>query len=347
MGKRKDLSDFEKGQIVMARRLGQSISQTAALVGCSRCAVVNVYQKWSREGEPVNRRQGHGRPKLIDARGERKLARVVRSNRKATVAEIAEKLNAHCARKVSEHTVHRSLLRLGLRYHKPARVSILTLDSSRKRLQWAQQHRDWTPERWRRVVWSGESSFFLYHVDGKVRVRRLPGEHLAPGCAADRGCEEGAGSLMLWAMFCWDTLGPALHVDSGLDPQSYLDIVADHVHPFMGVMFPEGGGLFQQDNAPCYVADSVQRWFEEHDQEFTVLTWPPNSPDLNPIEHLWDLLDKQIQAMEDPPHTLQDFKDLLLTFWCQIPQETFRSVVQSMPERVSAVFASQGGLTQY
>ncbi|ROI16199.1 Short-chain dehydrogenase/reductase 3 [Anabarilius grahami] len=85
MGKRKDLSEIDKGQIVMARRLGQSISKTAALVGCSRSAVVSIYQKWFREGTVVNRRQGHGRPRLIDARRERRLARVVRSNRRATV----------------------------------------------------------------------------------------------------------------------------------------------------------------------------------------------------------------------------------------------------------------------
>ncbi|ROI16550.1 hypothetical protein DPX16_2744 [Anabarilius grahami] len=66
MGKRKDLREFDKGQIVMARRLGQSISKTAALVGCSRSAVVSIYQKRSKEGTVVNRRQGHVRPRLID-----------------------------------------------------------------------------------------------------------------------------------------------------------------------------------------------------------------------------------------------------------------------------------------
>ncbi|KAM8882716.1 uncharacterized protein ACB058_002375 isoform 3-T6 [Synchiropus picturatus] len=75
MGKRKDLTDYDKGQIVMARRLGQSISNTAALVGCSRSVVVSTYQKWSKEGNPVNRRQGHGRPRLSDSRRERRLAR--------------------------------------------------------------------------------------------------------------------------------------------------------------------------------------------------------------------------------------------------------------------------------
>ncbi|KAK3530727.1 hypothetical protein QTP86_034625, partial [Hemibagrus guttatus] len=94
-----------KGQIVMARPLDQNISKTAALVGCSRSAVVSIYQKWSKERTVVNRRQGHGRPRLIDAHVERRLARVVRSNRRATVAQIAEEVNSGSDRKVSEYTV--------------------------------------------------------------------------------------------------------------------------------------------------------------------------------------------------------------------------------------------------
>ncbi|MCI4384884.1 hypothetical protein PGIGA_G00043950 [Pangasianodon gigas] len=94
MGKGKDLSDFDKGQIVMARRLGQSISKTAGLVGCSRYAVVSTYQKWSKEGQPVNQRESHGCPRLTDVCEERRLAHLVRSHRRATVVQVAEKVNA-------------------------------------------------------------------------------------------------------------------------------------------------------------------------------------------------------------------------------------------------------------
>ena len=70
MGKRMDLSEFDKGQIVMARRLGQSISKTAALVGCSRSAVVRIYQKCSKEGTVVNLRKGHGQGLLMHVGSE-------------------------------------------------------------------------------------------------------------------------------------------------------------------------------------------------------------------------------------------------------------------------------------
>ncbi|KAK3564767.1 hypothetical protein QTP86_025274, partial [Hemibagrus guttatus] len=96
-----------------------------------------------------------------------------------------------------------------------------------------------------------------------------------------------------------------------------------------------------QDNAPCHKAEMLQEWFDDHNNQFEVLTPPPNSPDLNPIQNLWDVLDKQVPSMEAPPHNLLDLKDLLLTSWCQIPQHTFRDLVESMPRLVRAVLVGR------
>ena len=117
--------------------------------------------------------------------------------------------------------------------------------------------------------------------------------------------------------------------------------------PFHGTVFRDGCGFFQQDNAPCHKAKMVQESFEEPNNEFEVLAWPPNSLDLNPVEHLWDVLDKQVQSMEAPPRNLQDLNDLLWTSWCQIPEQTLRGLVESMPPQVRAVLAAKGGPTQY
>ncbi|KAK3544994.1 hypothetical protein QTP86_031024 [Hemibagrus guttatus] len=75
------------------------------------------------------------------------------------------------------------------------------------------------------------------------------------------------------------------------------------------------------------------KWLKEEEPE----TWY-----LNPVQRLWDVLDKQVRSMESPPHNLQDLKDLLLTSWCQIPQHTFRDLVDSMPRRVRAVVQQKG-----
>ncbi len=59
-----------------------------------------------------------------------------------------------------------------------------------------------------------------------------------------------------------------------------------------------------QDNASCHTEETVQELFEEHDEVFKALPWPPNSPDLSSIEHLWNVLDQQNRSMEAPPHNL-------------------------------------------
>ncbi|KAI5626104.1 tsukushin isoform 2 precursor [Silurus asotus] len=72
MGEYKDLSEFDK--IVASRRLGQSVSKTAALVRCFWSAVVRIYQKCSKKGTVVNQRQGRGWSWLIDAREKGRLS---------------------------------------------------------------------------------------------------------------------------------------------------------------------------------------------------------------------------------------------------------------------------------
>ncbi|KAK7919271.1 hypothetical protein WMY93_010555 [Mugilogobius chulae] len=202
---------------------------------------------------------------------------------------------------------------MGLR-RKKVNASMLANVQRQKRLLWALEHEDWTVEQWKRVAWSREARFMFHEAGGNVAVRRLP---------------ENGGA-------------PEVH-------QSSSGILADHVHPFMNSVFPEGTGYFQQDSsAYCSASDCVQEWFEEHDDEFKELTWPPDSAELNPMEQLWDVLDKQIKSMNASPLTsLEELKNLLQASWSQIPQDSFRGLVESMPHRVKAVLQSRGGPLSY
>lgn len=346
MGKAADLSDFDKGQIVMARRLGTSISETARLVGCSRAVVVSTYQKWCRDGETASRRPTVCRPRRIDSRGERRLLRIVRRDRRATTAEITTSYNSGDPDSVSQHTVQRTLLRMGLRCRRPKHVPALTERHRQMRLLWAKKHRNWTPEEWKKVAWSDESRFLVHHLDGRVRIRRFPNEPLAPGCTVGRR-QAGGGGIMVWAMFSWGTLGPIIPIEQSLTSVRYLNMVADQVHPFMATVFPAGDGVYQQDNAPCHKGRIVMDWFEEHSSDFQVMSWPPNSPDMNPIEHLWSYLENQIRAATLPPRNVRELQDQLVSAWYQIPQTTYQHLVESMPRRVLAVLRAKGGPTCY
>ncbi|GBL98284.1 hypothetical protein AVEN_174082-1 [Araneus ventricosus] len=87
----------------------------------------------------------------------------------------------------------------------PTRVPLLT--KRHLRLQWPQEHRDSNMDEWKRVAWSDESQFLIRHVDGPVRVHRLPGEQLLPSCTTDH-TQAGGGGIMLWGTFSWAALGP-------------------------------------------------------------------------------------------------------------------------------------------
>ncbi len=101
---------------------------------------------------------------------------------------------------------------------------------------------------------------------------------------------------------------------------------------------------FQQDNAPWHKAQSISDWFPEHDNEFTLLKWPPQSPDLNPIEHLWDVVKQEIHIMDVQPTNLQQLCDAIMTIWTKISDECFQHLVESMPRSIKLVLK---GPTRY
>ncbi len=152
---------------------------------------------------------------------------------------------------------------------------------------------------------------------------------------------------MVWVIFSWLTLGPLVPIEHRLNATAYLSIVADHVHPFMTTVNLSSDGYFQQYNAPCHKAQLISDWFLEHDNEFTLLKWLSQSPDLNPIKHLWDVVEREILIMDVQPTNVQQLRDAIMSIWTKISEEWFQHLVESMPRAIKAVLKAKVGPSRY
>lgn len=341
-----DLSDFERGVIVGAREMGHSISEVAMKFGFPRTTISRVYREYQVSGKTSNLRMRCGRKKTLTERDHRRLKRIVTRARRATLPQIAEDFNAGASTSVSVRTVQRTVLDMGFRSRRPTRVPLLTPRHKALRLAWARQHRHWTVDDWKNVAWSDESRYQLYRADGRVRVWRQPHESMDPSCQQGT-VQAGGGSVMVWGVCSWRDMGPLIRLDTTLTGVGYVSILSDHLHPFMSSVHSDGLGQFQQDNATPHTSRVATSWLQDHSSEFIHLHWPPKSPDMNIIEHIWDALQRAVLRRSPTPRTPMDLWTALQDAWCELPPGYLHTLVESMPRRVAALLRARGGATRY
>ncbi|GBN42181.1 Transposable element Tcb1 transposase [Araneus ventricosus] len=244
--------------------------------------------------------------------------------------------------KLSRTIVQHTLLRIGLRGRRLISAPILTSVHHKKRRAFALQHKHWTLEQRKKVAFSDESRFLLYWIDGRCRIYCETSGNKLPETIV--GCQQGGGgSVMVWVMFPWHALGPLIPVEGTLNSCAYLSIVADQVHPYMATVYPANDGVFRQDNATCHVSKIVCAWFEEHNEEFQLLPWPPNFQ----ISNLWVHLYRQMRQKDPAPRNLHELCDSLLFSWSQLPLATFQVHIESVTRCLTAVSVARGSYSGY
>ncbi|GFX90301.1 transposable element Tc3 transposase [Trichonephila clavipes] len=122
-----------------------------------------------------------------------------------------------------------------------------------------------------------------------------------------------------------------LHIQSvTMTGHIYRDVILEqHVRLFRGAMGAEF--LFMDDNTRPHRANIVDECLQSED--ITRMDWPAYSPDLNPIEHVWDMLGRRIAARQPPPTCLPELRRILFDEWCNIPQDQIDNLILSMPRR--------------
>ncbi|VDI25272.1 Hypothetical predicted protein [Mytilus galloprovincialis] len=147
---------------------------------------------------------------------------------------------------------------------------------------------------------------------------------------------------MVWGGITYQERTELKIIVGNLNATRYRDeILAPVVLPFLRRY--RFNHVFQQENARCHVAHISMTFLENN--HIRVLTWPAMSPDLSPIEHLWDKLGRLIRNSKNPPETLAQLRTALFREWNNIPQDFIRRLIDSMRRRCQAVINARGGHT--
>ena len=94
-----------------------------------------------------------------------------------------------------------------------------------------------------------------------------------------------------------------------------------------------------------HTARSTKEWLEEHD--ISTLPWPAQSPDLNPIEHIWNELDRRVRNSQRTINNANDLWEVIQDEWEAIEPEFVLRLIDTMTERIAGVIRVKGGFTRW
>ncbi|KAJ8875985.1 hypothetical protein PR048_023893 [Dryococelus australis] len=132
---------------------------------------------------------------------------------------------------------------------------------------------------------------------------------------------------------------PLVFVRGNMNTEAYCIILDNEILPTLRRIFGMDPCYFQDDNARCHVARATMQWYA--DNNVGRLDWPAQSADLNPIEHLWDELDRRARARPARPKSIAQLMEWLQEEWRRIPVDVLQTLVESMPDRAAAVIAAR------
>ena len=334
------LSEFEFGKILSLREQGFTIRRIQQMTSIPRSTINRSLLKYNENGT-IERKKGSGRPYALNNDHINAVTEIHKENPIISAPRLNILFEEKENKKVSDQTIRRCLNSQNLYAYSPIRKPLMSSKNIAKRKELCDKWIFMPDSYWENIIFSDECKFNLYNSDGRIYVWREPKDGLDPRYV-ETTVKFGRGGLNVWGCFSACGVGNLVFIQGNMCRYQYLRILVNNLKQSAAKM-----GLvdyvFQQDNDPKHTSKVIRKYLGEESIE--TLVWPSQSPDLNPIEHVWSFMKKQLNGRSFA--NIKELEAELKSIWSNLPVDFINNLIKSMPKRVVDVVKANGRYTKY
>jgi len=273
----------------------------------------------------VERQIGSGRNKKTTEKEDKKMVQILKENNFFTSIDIKNRLENEGIN-VSERTIQNRIKEKGYTYNKPPQQPLLTEKHKKDRVKWAQNNLE---TNWKMILFSDETYInkmsngqFRWHNKNDINDVDFVVKHPL--------------KINIWG--CIKFNGPnRIHIFEGImDAEKYMEILNSNIVKNNDI-------IYQDDNDPRHRSYLIKEWKKECN--ITEYNWPSNSPDLNPMENIWNMLKIKVNKVENK--TINDLIKCTEDKWNEIDKEVINNIIEGMPKRILKVIENNGNYIHY
>lgn len=333
----------QRATVVELHKTGMKTADIVRTTGFKPASVYRAVKRFKETGGTSDRPRS-GRPTTATTpENVNKLRCRNRRNSEVSMNKMAKELG------ISRERVQNIFKKkLGLRSYKIARVHFLNDTMKAKRLQKCRKMRRLVGGgRLSKVLFTDEKIFTVEPQHNRQNRRQLLKKgHQRTAAAKTIGRSHFPASVMVWAGISATGKTPLVFIERNvkINAASYQQrVLRDVLEPWATEHFGPGGFTLQQDWAPAHSANSTIAVCEELFPGFWGKdVWPPNSPDLNPMDFsVWSILEQKVSATRYA--TVDALKTALTRAWDEITVEQCATIINNFPKRVKKCIDAEGG----
>lgn len=285
--------------------------------------------KYEKTGD-VEGEKTTGRPRVTTPQEDKKIISLHQQKPKLSTPQLQRELKKRKI-EVGQHIIKRRLHEAGIKFISPIRKPLLTKTHIERRLKWAFENQSTD---WNNVIFTDETTIQIGY--NKKKFWQDPRERLVIRTV------KHPLKVHVWGCFSRKGFGKIIIFQKNLNSQFLLNIYENALLPSSKILMGDKW-LLQEDNDPKHTSKIAQQWREENNVK--KIDWPSQSPDQNPIEHVWRII--KCNVAEHDPRSLKELVKYIRYEWKKLPLSLAENLVDSMSNRIHALIDSQGDYTMY